>query len=73
MSIDALIMLAGGFVAFVPFLGFPHRWDAVLFFLAGVFIVALGIVVRRQSGRARNMKTPQTFEESNPTKRSDLS
>ena len=54
MSLDALIMLAGAFVAVLPFLGFPNSWDNVLFFLAGVFIIALGIVVRR-----RGEKTPQ--------------
>ncbi|OGG54061.1 hypothetical protein A3C20_00545 [Candidatus Kaiserbacteria bacterium RIFCSPHIGHO2_02_FULL_55_25] len=48
MTLDALIMLSGGFVAVLPFLGFPNSWDSVLFFLAGVFIIGLGIVVRRR-------------------------
>jgi len=48
MSLDALIMSAGAFVALLPFLGFPNSWDTVFFFLAGVVIVGLGIVVRRR-------------------------
>lgn len=48
MTLDALIMLAGAFVAALPFLGFPHSWDTWLFFFAGVFVIALGIVVRRR-------------------------
>lgn len=51
MTLDALIMLAGAFVAVLPFLGFPNSWDTVFFFLAGIFIVALGIVVRRRGGQ----------------------
>jgi len=50
MTLDALIMLAGAFVAMLPSLGFPNSWDNVLSFLAGVFIIALGIVVRRRRG-----------------------
>lgn len=50
MTLDALIMLAGAFVAVLPSLGFPNSWDNVLLFLAGVFIIALGIVVRRRRG-----------------------
>lgn len=48
MTLDGLIMLSGAFVALLPFLGFPLSWDTVLFFLAGIFIVSLGIVVRRR-------------------------
>lgn len=48
MTLDALIMLSGGFVAVLPFLGFPNSWDSIFFFLAGVFIIGLGIVVRRR-------------------------
>ncbi len=52
MTIDALIMLGGAFVAVLPFLGFPNSWDTFFFFCAGVFIIALGIVVRRRLGRS---------------------
>ena len=52
MTIDALLMFAGAFVATLPFLGFPNSWDTVLFFCAGVFIVGLGIVVRRSFSKA---------------------
>ena len=53
MTLDALIMLAGAFVAVLPSLGFPNSWDNVLFFLAGVFIIALGIVARRRRGSTK--------------------
>ena len=52
MTIDSLIMLSGAFVAVLPFLGFPNSWDGVFFFLAGIFVISLGIVVRR---RGRNL------------------
>ncbi len=62
MTVDTLLMLLGTFVAILPFLGFPQSWDTVLFFLAGIFIVALGIVVRRRGllprERSRNGETP---------------
>ncbi|MEK7093315.1 MAG: hypothetical protein AAB927_02415 [Patescibacteria group bacterium] len=72
MTLDALIMLSGGFVAVLPFLGFPNSWDSVFFFLAGVLIIGLGIVVRRRGlgldedkrrelhDREQDFRTPQT-------------
>ncbi|MBV9159672.1 MAG: hypothetical protein JO019_03715 [Candidatus Kaiserbacteria bacterium] len=48
MTLDTLIILAGVLTATLPFLGFPHSWDTVFFFLLGVFVIALGIVVRRR-------------------------
>jgi hypothetical protein len=51
MTLDTLIMLAGAFVAVLPFLGFPNSWDTVLLFLAGIFVIVLGIAVRRRSHR----------------------
>ncbi len=53
MTVDTLLMLSGAFVAILPFLGFPQRWDTVLFFLAGIFVVALGIIVRRRGNGPR--------------------
>jgi hypothetical protein len=50
MTLDTLIMLAGASVAVLPFLGFPDTWDTILFFIAGVIIIGLGIVVRRKEG-----------------------
>ncbi len=47
MTLDTLIMLAGSFIALLPFLGFPSSWDTVIFFLLGVFVIGLGIVARR--------------------------
>jgi hypothetical protein len=75
MTLDTLIMLSGGFVALLPFLGFPNSWDTVFFFLAGVFIIALGIVVRRRGGNegsasdspVKSGRSNGMFSESIPT------
>ena len=48
MTLDALIMLAGGFVLIEPQLGFPATWDRILLTCAGILIIALGIAVRRR-------------------------
>ena len=48
MTLDALIIFAGSFVAVLPFLGFPSSWDRVLFLLAGIFVIGLGIALRRR-------------------------
>ncbi|HXK38622.1 MAG TPA: hypothetical protein VJ043_00845 [Candidatus Paceibacterota bacterium] len=69
MSLDALIMLSGAFVAVLPFLGFPNSWDNALFFLAGIFIVSLGIIVRRRGGRTPQPMPPKNenaFVENDP-------
>lgn len=50
MALDALIMLTGAFVAALPFLGLPNTWDTALFLIAGIFVITLGVVVRRRSG-----------------------
>lgn len=59
MSLDTLIMLAGAFVLIEPQLGFPNSWDTVLMSLAGVFIVGLGIAVRRRGLKARPESAPE--------------
>ncbi|MDP3646382.1 MAG: hypothetical protein Q8R25_04825 [bacterium] len=66
MTTDALIILAGALVAVLPFLGFPNSWDTVFFFLLGIFVVALGIVVRRKQVAQRPRVTPTHFTESLP-------
>ncbi len=68
MTLDAVIMLTGAFVAVLPFLGFPNSWDTVFFFLAGVLIVALGIIVRRRENENALPveKKNGTFAESSP-------
>lgn len=71
MTLDALIMLAGFFVAIVPFLGFPIQWDNILLVAAGIFIIALGIFVRRRSGRRSIPKAGGTFTEARPTEAHD--
>lgn len=74
MTIDALIMLAGALVAALPFLGFPSDWDTVLFFLLGVAVFALGVVVRRTyAGRREKrpvIKNQTMFSESQPARHS---
>jgi len=69
MSLDALIMLAGALVAVLPFLGFPAGWDTAFYFLLGVFIIALGIVVRRSTHTppASSPKQGSMFSESTPS------
>lgn len=64
MTVDALIILAGAIVATLPFLGFPHRWLQVLFFIAGISVVILGVVVRRRlSQKMRTQRLP--FDDEN--------
>ncbi|OGG80368.1 hypothetical protein A3A39_04245 [Candidatus Kaiserbacteria bacterium RIFCSPLOWO2_01_FULL_54_13] len=69
MTLDALIMLAGALVAVLPFLGFPNSWDSVFLFLLGVFVIGLGIVVRRRigEGSASQQGSSSTFVESLPS------
>ena len=50
MTLDALIMLAGALVAFLSVAGFPPSLYKPMFFILGVFVIALGIVVRRRRG-----------------------
>ncbi len=56
MTLDALIMLAGAFVVVVPFLGFPADLLRMLFFLAGVVVIGLGIIVRRKEGERQTQE-----------------
>ena len=55
MTLDILIMFSGAFVALIPFLGFPLKWDNVLLIIAGVFIIAFGIMVRRRGLMRRSV------------------
>lgn len=64
MTLDALIMLVGALVALLPFLGFPHSWDTVFFFILGVVVIALGIIVRRRDSHQSVPK--KTFVENGP-------
>lgn len=57
MTLDALIILSGAFVAILPFLGFPVSWDRVMFLIAGIFIIALGVALRRSRVRRRNERS----------------
>ena len=64
MTLDTLIMFVGAFVATLPFLGLPNSWDSALFFVAGVFVIALGIVVRRRgpASPVTHSREPYTAE-----------
>lgn len=68
------MIFSGAFVALLPFLGFPNSWDTVLLFLAGILVVALGIVARRRRGAEETMqRRASTFAESMPPERQGIS
>jgi hypothetical protein len=52
MTLDAVIMAFGVFVAILSFLQLPPEWNTALFFIAGVVITGLGIMVRRRGARS---------------------
>ncbi len=47
MAKDLIIIVLGALVALVPFLGFPNRWDTVIFVVSGISIVVLMFMLRR--------------------------
>ncbi len=49
MTKDVLLILLGGFTAFLPFLGFPNSWDTIIFVILGMSVVFVGIAVHRSS------------------------
>jgi hypothetical protein len=63
MTLDTLILFAGGFILLEPWLGIPATWDSILITCAGVFVVTLGIAVRR-----RGLKQPS--QQKGPTSQS---
>ena len=68
MSLDTLIMFAGGAVLVLPFLGFTIAMQQWMFFVLGIVILGLGIAVRRRGMRPvqSSMRTGE-FVESVPT------
>lgn len=68
MTVDSLILLAGGLIALLPFLGIPNRIDTVLFALLGVFVISLGIVIRRRKEKKPRRRTSREaqFVENTP-------
>jgi hypothetical protein len=66
MTIDAIIMLAGVLVAMLPFLGFPIHIDNIILPVLGIFIIALGIILRRRSAHRSAPSQPTAFVESAP-------
>ena len=73
MTLDTIIMLTGGAIAVLPFLGFPTSWDDILFFLLGMLVVVLGIAVRRNAHHAlmekrqNNKPLPEAFVQNDHT------
>lgn len=57
MSLDALIMLSGALVAFLSLAGFPPSWYKPMFFVLGIFVIVLGIVVRRRGFYSESPKS----------------
>lgn len=47
MTKDTVLFLLGGFVALLPFMGFPNTWDTWLLVGAGMSVCAVGVAVRR--------------------------
>lgn len=78
MTLDAIIMLTGGAIAVLPFLGFPASWDDVFFSLLGVLVLVLGIAVRRNAHHALMEKKQNAqgqsgiFVESTPVPTQDI-
>ena len=66
MTLDSLIILCGALVAILPQLGFPNTWDAVILFILGVFVISLGIVVRRRTPRRSVQDRDSIFVENTP-------
>ena len=66
MTLDTLVMFSGAFVAVLPFLGFPNTLDSVFFFIVGVFIIALGIAVRRRVSKRERRTETEAFTEHVP-------
>ncbi len=60
MTLDTLIMLAGAFILLEPRLGFPNTWDVWLLSLGAVFVIGLGIAVRRRGLKDRPQSSSAT-------------
>ena len=68
MTLDTLIMGLGAFIAILPFLGFPMRWDTIFLVIAGVVIIALGITVRRRGlGYSPTSHSGNSYVENTPS------
>ncbi|HEY4525132.1 MAG TPA: hypothetical protein VJL39_02100 [Candidatus Paceibacterota bacterium] len=71
MTLDTLIMLSGALVAVLPFLGFPNRWDSIFFVVLGIFIISLGIALRRGTRTEGRTHTDAHFADAYPLQRND--
>lgn len=66
MTLDTLIMLTGGIMLLMPF-GAPPSWYMPLFFIFGILVICLGIVVRRGGSKIfKSTKQTRGFVESSP-------
>lgn len=63
MTKDVLLMLLGGLVAFLPFLGFPSTWDTILLVVFGICVVLLGVAVRRSGANRSVARSDQSAKE----------
>lgn len=81
MSKEALVILFGALVGLMPYLGLPGSWRTVLLSVAGLVIVLLGVLLRREvlsrgdtKGTSffidnRAQESGKSLEESNPPQR----
>ncbi|PIR82422.1 hypothetical protein COU20_02440 [Candidatus Kaiserbacteria bacterium CG10_big_fil_rev_8_21_14_0_10_59_10] len=56
MTLDALVIVSGVLVAALPFLAFPASWKSVMFPLLGVFIILLGVALRRKGSAGHGQR-----------------
>ena len=78
MTKDLMVIALGVWVAVVPFLGFPNRWDTIIFAVSGILIITLMLLLRRDLVRyvariksERVEKTEHVFEESTVPKHAE--
>ena len=70
MTKDVIIMALGAWVLVLPFLGFPSRFDTLLFVLSGLLIITMGVLVRREQFSRRTppeTPEPQLYKERDPS------
>jgi hypothetical protein len=48
MSRELLIVILASFVVVMPFTGFPGTWKTFVFFVAGMLIIGLALLIRQE-------------------------
>lgn len=68
MRKEMAVMMLGVWVALLPFLGIPRRWDNAILLITGALIVMFGFILRKQAlDRARyQSRRADTFAENAP-------